>query len=86
MKRTIISYCNISEGISVRKKAIMATRLATTRNNFITVTPIKNEDESDTNNSTITTNNSSEVQRTQITPVALHHVNLSQVSDFFVET
>lgn len=61
----------------------MATRLATTRNNLITVTTVKNDEESDannqiTNNSDCTT--SADVQRTQITPVALHHVNLSQVN------
>jgi hypothetical protein len=58
----------------------MATRLATTRNNFITVTAVKNDDDTDTNNSSNNGNNSTEIQRTQITPVALHHVNLSQVS------
>lgn len=58
----------------------MATRLATTRNNFITVTQVKNDDDTDTNNSSNIGNNSTEIQRTQITPVALHHVNLSQVS------
>ena len=58
----------------------MATRLATTRNNFITVTQVKNDDDTDTINSTNNGNNSTEIQRTQITPVALHHVNLSQVS------
>ena len=58
----------------------MATRLATTRNNFITVTQVKNDDDTDTNNSSNVGNNSTEIQRTQITPVSLHHVNLSQVS------
>ncbi|XP_070498148.1 DNA-binding protein RFX2 isoform X2 [Chironomus tepperi] len=56
----------------------MATRLATTRNNFITVTQVKNDDDTDGNNSSNIGNNSTEIQRTQITPVALHHVNLSQ--------
>lgn len=59
----------------------MATRL-TTRNNLITVTAVKNDEESDANTQ-IAANGSdcttTDVQRTQITPVALHHVNLSQV-------
>jgi hypothetical protein len=62
----------------------MATRLATTRNNFITVTSVKSEeDESDGSTQIVTSNSANtahDVQRTQITPVALHHVNLSQVS------
>lgn len=64
----------------------MATRLATTRNNLITVTTVKNADDDETNGNTqiVSTNTSdctttADVQRTQITPVALHHVNLSQV-------
>ncbi|KAG5671635.1 hypothetical protein PVAND_001826 [Polypedilum vanderplanki] len=61
----------------------MATRLATTRNNFITVTSVKNEEESDGGGSKIASSNCTNIatdvqQRTQITPVALHHVNLSQ--------
>lgn len=65
----------------------MATRLATARNNFITVTAVKNDDEQDANTSigsssttsTETCTTTAEIQRTQLTPVALHHVNLSQV-------
>lgn len=66
----------------------MATRLATTRNNnFITVTAVKNEEESDANTSIATSSNttntvnctSADIQRAQLTPVSLHHVNLSQV-------
>jgi hypothetical protein len=66
----------------------MATRLATTRNNFITVTAVKNDEEQDANtsigsssttSSTETCTTTAEIQRTQLTPVALHHVNLSQV-------
>jgi hypothetical protein len=61
---------------------MMATRLATARN-FITVTSVTNDD-SEVNtsiSSSNTTNTISDVQRaTQIAPVALHHVNLSQVS------
>ena len=60
----------------------MATRLATTRN-FITVTSVTNDD-SDANTSISNSNTTSTVsdgqRTTQITPVALHHVNLSQVS------
>jgi uncharacterized protein YjlB len=56
----------------------MATRLATSRN-FITVTSVANGDNADINSSSVT-NTVSDVQRaTQITPVSLHHVNLSQV-------
>jgi hypothetical protein len=62
----------------------MATRLATARN-FITVTsvPNDNEDEIKSSNIEIQSENTvsvSDVQ--QITPVALHHVNLSQVNIF----
>lgn len=61
---------------------MMATRLATARN-FITVTSVTNED-NDANTSISTANTTSTLsdgQRTaQLTPVALHHVNLSQVS------
>lgn len=62
----------------------MATRLATARNNIITVTAVKNEEESDANtqiaaNASDCTTIADVQQRTQITPVALHHVNLSQV-------
>jgi hypothetical protein len=60
----------------------MATRLATARN-FITVTSVASSDESEINSSissSTTTNTASDVQRTtQLTPVSLHHVNLSQV-------
>lgn len=59
----------------------MATRLATARN-FITVTSVTN-DEADVNTSVGASNTNSipEGQRTaQLTPVSLHHVNLSQVS------
>lgn len=64
----------------------MATRLATTRNNFITVTAVKNEEESDANTSMATSNTTNtinctnaDIQRAHLTPVSLHHVNLSQV-------
>lgn len=60
----------------------MATRLAA-RNNLITVTEVKLDEEESDANSQITTNASDcttvDAQRTQITPVQLHHVNLSQV-------
>lgn len=66
---------------------MMATRLATSRNNFITVTAVKNEEESDANTSIAPSNTTTsvnctnaDIQRAQLTPVALHHVNLSQVS------
>jgi hypothetical protein len=60
----------------------MATRLATSRNNLITVTTVKNDEETDANNQIVSNSSdctTADVQRTQITPVALHHVNLSQV-------
>lgn len=67
----------------------MATRLATTRNNFITVTAVKNEEESDANTSIATSNTTNtinctnaDIQRGHLTPVSLHHVNLSQVITF----
>lgn len=60
----------------------MATRLAA-RNNLITVTEVKIDEEESDANSQIATNASDcttvDAQRTQITPVQLHHVNLSQV-------
>lgn len=62
----------------------MATRLATTRN-FITVTAVPQNDNDDGCKTEVMeshseNNSASDVQcTTQITPVALHHVNLSQV-------
>lgn len=62
----------------------MATRLATTRN-FITVTAVPQNDnnEDDMKSTSLESQNDNsltDVQcTTQITPIALHHVNLSQV-------
>ncbi|CAO1427183.1 unnamed protein product [Diamesa tonsa] len=60
----------------------MATRLATTRN-FITVTSVAPNDATETSTSmstnTNTTNSELHIQRsTQMTPVSLHRINLSQ--------
>lgn len=63
----------------------MATRLASTRN-FITVTSVTPNDAIETSTSistnTNTTNSELHIQRTnQMTPVSLHHINLSQVRE-----
>lgn len=64
----------------------MATRLATARN-FITVTAVPQNDNSDgLKNENMESHNDGSTGdaqcTTQLTPVALHHVNLSQVSQF----
>lgn len=56
----------------------MTTRIATTRN-FITVTSVEDSDENASISSSNVKNNALDIQRTQISPVALHHVNLNQV-------
>lgn len=67
----------------------MATRLATARN-FITVTTVPQNDNNDGCKTEIMeshseNNSASDVQcTTQITPVALHHVNLSQVRQLWI--
>lgn len=64
----------------------MATRLATTRN-FITVTPVSNEESGASSSISASNGNtgSSDGQRTtQLTPVALHH--LSQVSSVILSS